>query len=205
MKKESNDVLFSKKTILIIILILLIVISIGVSFAFWAVTETQTKENVITTGCIGFEITDKTTPITLNESYPTSDDNGKIQTPYTFTLKNNCEVSTDFTISLERLSTSNLANNYIKAMLNEKGTAGTPKLLENYSKADKTYATGTSEGRVLLSGQLGPKSESTGTKEYELRLWIDSGAPNSSQVMEKTYTGKIAVNGIVGSNKSAAP
>jgi len=76
-----------KKILLIIISILSVVLlTIGITYAYWIITKTQTERNLITSGCLDITLTDKTDAITLQTQYPITNEKGMQLKPYTFLL-----------------------------------------------------------------------------------------------------------------------
>ena len=78
-----------KVTIASIVLLGLFIL-LGTSYALWQITLKQETTNTITTGCLNLELNDKN-PITLENTYPITDSDGKKLTPYEFTLTNTCD------------------------------------------------------------------------------------------------------------------
>lgn len=74
-----------------ILILLLIAICIGVSYAYWLVTRTQTGENAILSSCLKIELVSENEAISISDAYPISDEEGMSSTPYTFTIKNTCD------------------------------------------------------------------------------------------------------------------
>ena len=73
-------------------LLITLVVFMGVSYAWFRLKLTQTNGNVIgTRTCLDASLTEKTSKITLSDAFPISDEDGLKQTPFTFTLKNNCD------------------------------------------------------------------------------------------------------------------
>ena len=88
--------------LLIITLLLIASIIIGTSYSLWIKTNNQKDENVVTTSCFSSTFTEEST-INLKNAMPISDTSGLKKTPYTFTLKNNCDVNLKINISLDVL------------------------------------------------------------------------------------------------------
>ena len=99
MNKKKSNILILRYLLLGIFAL------IGVSYAVWQLTFTQTESNVVTTGCFKVEFTDEN-PITFGESYPISDEEGKSITPYTFTLTNTCDNEANYYINLETITSA---------------------------------------------------------------------------------------------------
>ena len=94
------------KIILMVISILLIgSIIIGTSYSMWVKTAVQKEENVLNSSCFSIEFTESSN-INLTNAMPISDEAGLKKKPYTFTLKNTCNMNSKVTIALDVLSTS---------------------------------------------------------------------------------------------------
>ena len=80
-----------KRTILYGLLVTVLVL-IGVTYAYYRITKTQTNSNVIgTRTCLNTTLTEETSEIVLSDAFPISDEDGLKQSPFTFTLTNNCD------------------------------------------------------------------------------------------------------------------
>jgi len=192
-----KEKLKNKKVVYTIIgVVALILVTIGITYAYWLVTKTQTKENVISSGCLDITLDNETNDITLTNQFPINDEEGKALTPYTFTITNNCNTSVDYHVNLESIGdkSSALAATTIKAILNDSDA----KVLYDYVGADTTID-GAYEAYTLGYGTLSAKDSEGSSKSYSLRLWIDEDAPISE--MNKTYTSRISVS--VGQGVSA--
>ena len=94
-----------KKLILSGFLLVALFVVIGVSYAVWQLTLTQTDKNIVTTGCFKIEFSD-VNPITIDKAYPMTDEEGKSLTPYEFTLTNTCDSEANYYINLETVTSS---------------------------------------------------------------------------------------------------
>ena len=170
-----------KKVILIVIIILLVLsVSIGMSYAYWLLNLNQDSKNVMSTKCLNITFTEGDA-INLQKTYPMEDEEGKKLTPYTFTLKNECNDNANYQINLETLTGSNLDTNYLKVKLNN--TIG---VLGSNTAVTKTLPNAT-DSRMLETGTLNAKE----TKSYTLNIWLSNDAPN--ETMNKSFDGKITV------------
>ncbi len=157
-----------KKNILFvgISVILLILLGIGLSYSMWNMSTSQETSNVIATTneCFDIKLTNQNNNINLENAYPISNEKGKALTPFTFTIKNTCDMFLSYTVSLESLKGSTLASRFINVMVNNEAV----ERLSNYETAD-TVNNGSVESRILAKGSLS-KDDS---EDYSLRLWID--------------------------------
>ncbi len=181
-----------KRTILYGLLVTVLVL-IGVTYAYYRITKTQTNSNVIgTRTCLDTTLTEETSEIALSDAFPISDEDGLKQTPFTFTLTNNCDSYVKVTIALvseyrTSTNTAYLKDNYVKSNLSTKGTNdGSSVILSTLSLGEVDTNT---QGYVLKTTGLKNKE----AKSFDLRLWLDSETTNE-QGLNKTWKGKIVVS-----------
>ena len=181
-----------KRTILYGLLVTVLVL-IGVTYAYYRITKTQTNSNVIgTRTCLDTTLTEETSEIVLSDAFPISDEDGLKQSPFTFTLTNNCDSYVKVTIALvseyrTSTNTAYLKDNYVKSNLSTKGTNdGSSVILSTLSLGEVDTNT---QGYVLKTTGLKNKE----AKSFDLRLWLDSETTNE-QGLNKTWKGKIVVS-----------
>ncbi len=145
---------------------LLVLLGVGLSYSMWNMSISQETNNVIATtnDCFDVAITSQENAIKLENAYPISDTKGKSLTPFTFTIKNTCDMFASYSVSLESLKESTLSSEFLKVMVND----NEPKLLNSLDSTD-TVNSGSIESRVLAKGSLSKDS----SKDYSVRLWID--------------------------------
>ena len=173
--------------LLIITLLLIASIIIGTSYSLWIKTNNQKDENVVTTSCFSSTFTEEST-INLKNAMPISDTSGLKKTPYTFTLKNNCDVNLKINISLDVLNTSTMTSNSIKVALKSSNIFMTnATLLTNLSKKTTPDIKNAKEAYTLGEDFLGKNA----TKTYSIWAWMDENVGNEEQ--EKIFNSKIVV------------
>ena len=192
-----------KRTILYGLLVTVLVL-IGVTYAYYRITKTQTNSNVIgTRTCLNTTLTEETSEIVLSDAFPISDEDGLKQSPFTFTLTNNCDSYVKVTIALvseyrTSTNTAYLKDNYVKSNLSTKGTNdGSSVILSTLSLGEVDTNT---QGYVLKTTGLKNKE----AKSFDLRLWLDSETTNE-QGLNKTWKGKIVVNVVAADEPAPAP
>ena len=192
-----------KRTILYGLLVTVLVL-IGVTYAYYRITKTQTNSNVIgTRTCLNTTLTEETSEIVLSDAFPISDEDGLKQSPFTFTLTNNCDSYVKVTIALvseyrTSTNTAYLKDNYVKSNLSTKGTNdGSSVILSTLSLGEVDTNT---EGYVLKTTGLKNKE----AKSFDLRLWLDSETTNE-QGLNKTWKGKIVVSVVAAEEPAPAP
>ena len=173
-------------------LLITLVVFMGVSYAWFRLKLTQTNSNVIgTRTCLDASLTEDTSKITLSDAFPISDEDGLKQTPFTFTLKNNCDSYVKVYITIDskyRTSTdaAYLKDSFLKVNLSSKGTTdGSSVLLGGQTLTDLDN---NKKGYIIVSTGLKANEE----KSYDLRIWMDS-AVTTEQGLNKNWSGKIVV------------
>ena len=180
----------NKKTVITVTsIVAVLLVIIGVTYAYWLVTKTQTNQNVISSGCLDITLSGEKNDIELQDQFPLSDTEGMKLTPYEFTVTNNCSTSVDYQVNLESIgdSTNAIKASAIKVALNDD-----IKLLTVGGNTEPTISEAYESNRILF-GTLAGSSEETeeDTVTYELRIWIDANAPISEQ--NKSFRSKISV------------
>ena len=165
---------------------LIILLGIGFSYSMWNISVSQDTTNLAESKCFDLSITNKENNISLDNAYPISNDKGKSLTPYTFTITNTCDITTEYSVNLEVLNNSTLASKFIDVMFE-----GNINLLSSYDNTDKVN-TSSIESRKLTTGIL----KSHESKDYSLRLWLDYNTTLEDLNNEiKSFKSKIVVVG----------
>ena len=175
----------SKKIILSVLGILLILsLLVGVSYAYYMVSVSQTNKNIVKSSCLNLSISNEENVIKLEKQIPIMNEEGKKLTPYTFTINNTCNSMMGYSLNLEELEGSTLASKYIMTMVNDKSYINMTSL----SSTDNYYDSSV-ESRVLATGSLGPNA----SINYSLRLWMDEATPMTTDAMNKSFRSKVVV------------
>ena len=185
-------------------LLITLVVFMGVSYAWFRLKLTQTNSNVIgTRTCLDATLTEEASKITLSDAFPISDEDGLKQTPFTFTLKNNCDSYVKVYITIDskyRTSTdaAYLKDSFLKVNLSSKGTTdGSSVLLGSQTL---TELEGTNKGYILVTTGLKASEE----KSYDLRVWMN-GETSIEDGLNKNWEGKIVVVGVAANEPAPAP
>ena len=167
-------------------LVLIILLGIGVSYSMWNISVSQDTTNMAESKCFDLSISNQENSINLDNAYPISNDKGKSLTPYTFTVTNTCDITTQYNINLEVLNSSTLSSKFIDVMFE-----GNINLLSSYDTTDKVN-TSNIESRKLTTGILKYQE----SKDYSLRLWMDYNTTLEDLNNEiKSFESKIVVVG----------
>ncbi len=192
MDKESEIKKKKRKLSIYYGLLVTVICIIGVSFAWFRLYLSQTENNTIASRtCFNTTLTEDTSKISLTDAFPISDEDGLKQTPFTFTIKNNCNSYVKVYITIdstyrESTSTSYLKDNYMKVNISPKGTTGgASKILGSQTLTDLENDR---KGYILINTWLKANEE----KSYDLRIWMDS-AVTAEQGLNKNWSGKIVV------------
>ena len=181
-------------------LLVTVICIIGVSFAWFRLYLSQTENNTIASRtCFNTTLTEDTSKISLTDAFPITDEDGLKQTPFTFTIKNNCNSYVKVYITIdstyrESTDTSYLKDNYMKINISPKGTTTSKSvILGNQTLTDLEN---NKKGYIIVSTGLKANEE----KSYDLRIWMDSTV-TTEQGLNKNWSGKI----VVVSNAAEAP
>ena len=175
-----------KKKIIIPVLTILGIslILVGTSYAYWRFTYISDKTNIGKSKCLSIELTNQKNEISLTNTYPISDIEGKKLTPYSFTINNTCDTFISYDVNLEMLEGTTMNSKYMAVMINNEHK----ELLSNLDSAN-TVMSSSVESRKLVSGSLGVGD----SVDYTLRLWMDESVTLSDDAMNKNFTSKIVV------------
>ena len=161
------------------------------SYALWLTTY-EGQENILSVGCFDVALEELSKPISLNNTYPMSDQKGLTQTPYKFTIKNTCNTSADYVITLNTLKTATIDKSKIKFAFTEDTTVPTSgvnlgtyaSVASNintdlaYLQTENILGDTLNESIILQKGTL--KNEND-TATFNLYLWVDQTAGNEVQ------------------------
>lgn len=184
--KKKEKIIIGVTLICMILTVLL-----GLTYAYWTKTSVQSGVNVIETGCFDIDFSGRN-DITLQKSFPISDEKGKELNPYTFTITNKCDSWADYQINLEALtldsSIKEFPHNYVRSYLTENKIVRKDSTLNSSLQTTKTLDKASSAYK-LYKGVLAPNV----SKTYELRLWIDKDTPDVEESMNATFNSKVTV------------
>ena len=178
----------AKKTrIAIISVVALLLVLIGVTYAYWLVTKTQTNQNIILSACLDITLDNEANAISLSSQYPLSKEDGMSLTPYTFKVTNNCNTSIDYQVVLESIGDE---ANAIKASALQVALDTKADLLSNRASVSSTV-NGAYAAHRLGYGTLSATGNEGSGVTHSLRIWIDESAPISEA--NKAFQSKITV------------
>ena len=192
MNNDTNIDKKKKKLKIYYSLLITVICIIGVSFAWFRLYLSQNEDNTLASRtCFNTTLTEDTSKIEITDAFPISDEDGLKQTPFTFTLKNNCSSYVKAYILIDSTyrtstSTSYLSDNYLKVNVSPKDKNSSPSVILGAQTLTDTE--NSSKGYVLATAYLGANEE----KSFDLRIWMDS-ATTLDQGLNKSWAGKIVV------------
>ena len=190
---------YKKRMLILCIMLAVVLITSGVSYAIFTSYSSQSDANTLAASCMDLEFNGQN-EINLLNTYPISEGEALEQTPYTFTIKNNCDNYIEYYVIASVISTTNKVDSkYVKvsllgdndlngAVINTLESIATPQSLSKYS---------ISENYILKRGDGITKDES---RTFNFRMWLDSNNSEiwtSEDVEGKDYQVKISVVGTV--------
>ena len=191
----------------IIALAVALVLLIGGTYAWLTLTLTGTKTARIEAGTLSLELVDEANEINVENALPVTDDEGKATDPYVFTLNNNGNITSLYTVYLDSAAIdeglSAMPQNRVKysVVKTVKTIVGSrDSLNEDGDAADTVVSTETLATDVYNSGAetISSKMLDTGSLasgnyiDYELRLWISSDATND-EMKNTAFAGKLRI------------
>ena len=188
MENVSNK----KKTIFLIVVGILLVGSIlmGVSYAAWVATLSQTGRNVVNTDCFGITFTDKD-EIDLQNAFPIRESDAANLKPYEFTIANRCDTSEDYIINLETVAPTNISSEFVRIKIDDEQST---KLSQKTVNDNKVISNAIDARTIIVGNLVGKES-----KTYRLKMWIDESA-TVSDVENKSLAAKVTIAGTLNKN-----
>ncbi len=173
--------------IAIILVVVIIIITSSTTFAYLSVSDVQSSANTISTTCYDMTFTESNR-INIT-GYPMSSTNAfKKITPYKFSLKNNCEVSTEYQIII---NVKNTTASKILPYINYSLDGTTVKKISSLTPI--TLPLGVTSSNVTASYLIdtGSLVGINTTKSFNLHMWIDESAGND--IMGSKFEGEVTI------------
>ena len=188
MMKRSNKVL-----ILVIGIFLVLALMIGVTYAYYIFSVSQSGSNLVRSDC--FEITySDGNEINVSNAIPLTDSEAQNLDPYTFTIKNVCHTAMDYNVNIETLNESTMNADYIRVKIDDLESFNLGTIDDNDTSTiyNKNIS---SSSKTIKSGVI----ESNESKTYNIRLFIDE-ASSYEQSGNKTYSSKVVITSVIHKN-----
>ncbi len=192
-----------KKLIILGVLsvLIILVLVLGITRAFMKpIEETSSITEVSLSSCAKIRLTG-TNSINLSNSYPMSRNKGLQTTPYSFTVSSSCDTTVGFNLYIATLNTNTLDASEIHYIVTNKGSkdALAEGVLSNALEDSGSFSD--SEKTELNTGLHGTFSKIykihnesiplSGSKDYDLYLFIDENSTNTSQ--GKSFNAGVAI------------
>ena len=172
-----------KKVNMIVLVVSVILMLIGLSYGYFFIRKNQENNNLAGSECFKLEFSNESEAINLSNMYPISDEEGKKQVPYSFTITNTCDMLAGYTVNMEMLEGTTLNSKYLDVLVNNEEI----KLLSTYEATDTVIANST-ESRILTKGTLAYNDSA----DYTVRFWMDKDVEDIES-MNKYFASKIVV------------
>lgn len=167
---------------IIIIILIVLIIAIAGTYAILRISVDGGRKNIITAGDLSLELKEGNNKISVSNAYPMTDEEGEATTDYSFTLKNDGDIPSIYTISLKDLNIDDgktrMKDEYVKCKIQITGNKTEEKIIKLSEL-----------GRVLDSGTLDVNK----SNHYKLQLWMDYDAPNEAQ--GTVFKAKLSIEG----------
>ena len=188
----------NKKMLTVILILLVMCTGISISYAFFKVASSNNNANTNVTIngaalCMSLQLSSDNITISNEYAVPISDSKALSSDTYktSVTIKNNCTTSQSFNLLLVPSSSNTMPIKALKYALVEEGvtpTSGT--LISNEYLLDSTIQKQllAIKNETLKNGfSVGSGTVSSGTKTYNLYLWIDKdeGSLGNGSTMDK--------------------
>ena len=177
-----KEALKNNKKIIIIGIVIIVLLLIGVAFAYLTTTLHGEKEYLVRVGSLGLRL-EEGNELTLEKQIPLEDSEGMILDGFNFSLINEGNIETDYTIYLDDIELdegeTRMPDSAIRYSLTKNEKAGSADDLSNM---------GVNPNRVVDSGSIAVDE----TINYTLRIWIDYDA-TTEEASGKTFKGKLRV------------
>lgn len=185
-KKKKAPIIIAVGAILIGVFVIL------ATYAYWQLTKKQTGINNLRTACLDFTM-EGGTSISLASAMPTSDDEGRAGTGYTFTVTNNCPYDVNYVIGIEALEdTENpnyIDNQYLRIAIDDEIAKNLSDLTIIDNIIDESDTEKVLETRQLVTSTL----KANGSNEHVVKMWLSIDTPLTEQ--NKTFKSRIVVTG----------
>ena len=201
---------FLRITILVTLLLVAgVLIYATASYAFWQKEHELEKENLLSSGCFSFKLTDKDS-INLADAYPMSESDAMKLTPYNFTIENNCSIDMHYSITLNTTGSSDLDSSIrYKLIDSDDNVIGTDiisnlstyKEYNNYTYTDdngdfnilNSYVLGSDSLKAAVMNEDNTQVVTAGeSKTYNLYLWLDESV-DATETMNKSFEAKVLI------------
>lgn len=177
------DSLRKNNKLLLVMLFALVIVLIALAVSIFSYSRAGTVGNKVTVGKLELTLIEGNA-ITLTDTYPMTDDDGKKLTGFTFSLKNTGNSNATYSIYLDDVSVDSgdtrLADKNIRCVLTKDLVVGAVKNLSDLVVNSQ---------KVVDSGTI----NSNATISYDLKLWVSSDI--DADISNQVWKGKLRIEG----------
>ncbi len=177
-----KDAIKNNKKIIIIAVAIIVLLLLGIAFAYLVTTLNGEKEYLVRAGSLGLRL-EEGNELTLEKQIPLTDEDGMSLDGFNFSLVNEGNIETDYTIYLDDIPLSEgetrMPDSSIRYSLTRNDVVG---------DADNLSNMGVNPDRVVDTGSIKVDE----TINYTLRIWIDYDA-TTEEASGKVFKGKLRV------------
>ncbi|MBR1680056.1 MAG: InlB B-repeat-containing protein [Bacilli bacterium] len=170
---------------IIVLCTCLFMLIIGSTYAVWTIVSTQESNNDIMSSCFKVSYQEQNL-ISLQNTYPITDEEGKQLTPYEVTITNHCNNYTKYNVNIDILNGTDLDTKFVKIQMNN----NPPILLSDLEEVEPTTANAI-KSYYLATGYL--EAEENSKKTYKIRIWLDEKVTLEDHVEGKKIQSKIVI------------
>ena len=138
-----------KKVNMIVLSVSVILMLIGLSYGYFFIRKNQENNNVAGSECFKLEFSNESEAINLSNMYPISDEEGKKQVPYSFTITNTCDMLAGYTVNMEMLEGTTLNSKWVAVRVNSEVIS----TLDTFKETNTSMKNST-ESRTIAEGYL---------------------------------------------------
>ena len=177
-----KEAIKNNKKIIIIGIVIIVLLLLGIAFAYLTTTLHGDKEYLVRAGSLGLRL-EESNELTLEKQIPLEDSEGMKLDDFNFSLINEGNIDTDFTIYLDDIELdegeTRMPDSAIRYSLTKDNVVG---------NASDLTSMGVNPNRVVDTGTVAVDE----TINYTLRIWIDYDA-TTEEASGKTFKGKLRV------------
>ena len=172
----------NNKKVIIIAVAIIVLLSLGITYAYLTTTLHGKEEYMVRAGSLGLRL-EESNELTLEKQIPLEDSEGMKLDGFNFSLINEGNIDTDFTIYLDDIELdegeTRMPDSAIRYSLTKDNVVG---------NASDLTSMGVNPNRVVDTGTVAVDE----TINYTLRIWIDYDA-TTEEASGKTFKAKLRV------------
>ncbi len=182
-----KEAIKNNKKFIIIGIVIIVLLLIGLAFAYLRTTLQGQEEYIVRAGTLNLTLTEGN-ELTLEKIIPLEDSEGMNLNGFNFSLTNEGNIDTDYTIYLDDIELDTNETRMPDASIRYSLTRN-----DEVSDAKDLTSMGSNPNRRVDFGTISPDE----TVNYTLRIWIDYDA-TTEEASGKTFKGKLRVEATQG-------